>query len=434
MKELYIVIYNILTWGFVIYSIRRRKGKVYTILWMLSAISALFCLLSIIFQSYLIGNSATKQFWYDLSDTTLWGYLLIVLCNYIAFKPFSIIEKRQILTNFGKSNLEKSYMKFFAYGYLLLAFLFILLSFRNIISAFQVSDYGALRTSLYANSDNESTFVMTTNVFANICFKMCLQLKFVSVFVAIIMFKENYKRFLSILLAGVTFFIYFAYASGNAARGGILVFAMITGLILIMVLDSFSKSAKRKIIILVGILGALVVSFFITVSVSRVATDLSGGNLLLKNFVFYLGHGPIEFSRLTGSLNDLAYGKVIIGRLLNHYFGMPYSWEAIQLEIGYPSIGPLFITYLGFLYVDFGIIGCVGFVSIWSILTIKLLKKGRFRLSTAYMFLYYMYYFVQGTFSVGRLEYAALITTTVIGITWRLFENTYINQRRRVRI
>ena len=122
------------------------------------------------------------------------------------------------------------------------------------------------------------------------------------------------------------------------------------------------------------------------VTVSRVATDTGGGNLLLRNISFYLGHGPIEFSKITGSLQEFALGRTVIGRLLNHYLGIPYSWEAIQASIGYPNIGPVFITYLGYIYTDFGIVSCVGFTWVWSNYMCKKLVKQGNRISTMYIF------------------------------------------------
>lgn len=74
----------------------------------------------------------------------------------------------------------------------------------------------------------------------------------------------------------------------------------------------------------------------------------------------------MEFSRITGSLTDFAYGRTTIGRLISYYFGTDYNWTSISNSIGYPNMGPLFVTYLGYLYTDFGVPGCIVFTSLFA--------------------------------------------------------------------
>jgi hypothetical protein len=192
-----------------------------------------------------------------------------------------------------------------------------------------------------------------------------------------------------------------------------------------------STGSKRKLVVLSVVFGGVAVSFFLAVTMSRLATDTGGGNLLLRNISFYLGHGPIEFSKITGSLQNFAYGKTIIGRLLNHYFGTAYSWESIQIEIGYPNIGPVFNTYLGYIYTDFGIFSSLGFTALWSYFMCTLLKKRTLRISTVFLFLYYLSFYVTGNFAVGRLEYAGMITAHIISFMIRLIEDTLRIRKRK---
>ncbi|WP_159442031.1 oligosaccharide repeat unit polymerase [Clostridium sp. Marseille-P2415] len=423
MGLFYLVCYAVITCVITIRSILKRRNIIYIALWCEYAVSSVFCVLGKVYQANLVGISTWHNKWYDLSDTTWWGYALIIICNLIAFKPFEVFDHDSSLGDMGERKGAKQYMGYYAYIYILLALIFVILSFSNIRSILETGDLGALRSSLYGNSDNESTLVITNNFVANLCYKLCIQFKYLSIFIALLMFKERYRVKTAVGLLVTTFTIYYIYASANAARGGLLIFVFCSFLMVLTFFKYMSKGSKRKLIILGAVCGGVVVSFFLAVTMSRLATDTGGGNLLLRNISFYLGHGPIEFSKVTGSLEDFAYGKTIIGRLLNHYFGISYSWENIQAEIGYPSIGPVFITYLGYIYTDFGIFSCVGFTALWSYFMCRLLRKPTLRISTVFIFLYYLSFYVTGNFAVGRLEYAGMITAHIIALLIRLIED-----------
>lgn len=431
MGLFYLMCYAVITCVITIRSFIKKKNIIYCALWCEYAVSAVFCVLCKVYQAELVGFGIMHNKWYDLSDTTWWGYLLIIVCNLIAFKPFEIFDYDSSLGNMGKRKGTKQYTRIYAYIYILLALIFLLLSFSNIKSILETSDFGALRSSLYGNSDNESTLVITNNLIANVCYKLCTQFKYMSIFVALLMFKERYHVKTAICLLATTFGIYYIYASANAARGGLIIFVFCSFLMVLTFFKYMSPGSKRKLVVLCAACCGIVFSFFLAVTLSRVASDTGGGNLLLRNISFYLGHSPIEFSKITGSLEDFAYGKTIIGRLLNHYFGTAYSWESIQLEIGYPDIGPVFVTYLGYIYTDFGIFSCIGFTWLWSYFMCKQLKKRRLRISTIFIFLYYLSFYVTGNFAVGRLEYAGLITAHIISFFIRCVEDTlYIRSRR----
>lgn len=409
--------------GIAVNSFYKKNNTMYCLLWTAYAVSAVFCVLCKIFQSDLIGIGVTQNLWYDLSDTTLWGYLLIILCCLIAFRPFERFDKNSALERLGNSSGSKQFFTLYSCVYIACALVFILLSLNTVIDIFKIKDFGSLRLSLYNNSDNESNFVMTNNFIANLCYKLCLQFKYLSVFISFSMIKEKERTKLATLLLLTSFFVYYLYATANAARGGLLIFCFCSFLIGTCFWGYMSKKNKRRIFLSAAIIFGVVLSFFIAVTVSRFGNYQGGGDSITRNICFYLGHGPIEFSKITGSLGHFAYGKTIIGRLMNHYFGVPYSWEAIQIEIGYPQLGPVFVTYLGYLYTDFGSIGCLIFVTLWSQFVCRIIRKSPNRISTIFLFLYYLNYFVTGIFAVGRLEYAALITAHVIFLGIRFIED-----------
>lgn len=429
MKLFYLECYAIICCLITINAFVKKKNIIYKCLWCEYAVSAVFCVLCKIYQADLVGFGTLHNRWYDLSDTTWWGYVLIIVCNLIAFRPFELFDKNSNLADLGKSKSIKQFFTLFSLAYIALGLVFIVLSYKNIISILNIEDFGGLRTSLYGNNENESTLVITNNFLANICYKLCIQFKYLSVFIVMSMLKERYKVKLASVLLFLTFILYYIYATANAARGGLLIFTFCSFLIVLTFYKYMSKKSKRLVIASTMVIGGIVFIFFFAVTVSRFGASSNGSNPILRNISFYLGHGPIEFSKITGSLSDFAYGKTILGRLGNHYFGFNYSWEAIQQEIGYPPIGPVFITYLGYLYTDFGVVSCLGFVSCWSIFMSKLIKKKRIRISTIFLFLYYLSFYVTGNFAVGRLEFAAVITAHILALIMRLIEDVLYNRK-----
>ena len=100
--------------------------------------------------------------------------------------------------------------------------------------------------------------------------------------------------------------------------------------------------------------------------------------------------------------------------------------------IGYPDIGPVFITYLGYIYTDFGIVSCLAFTSLWSYFMCSLLKKKKLRMSTIFIFMYYLSFYVTGNFAVGRLEYVGMITAHIIALFIRLVEDQISLRNRKI--
>lgn len=421
MEIIYLIAYAVATSVIAIRTYYKKNNVIYKALWTEYAVSAIFCVICY-YRRDIVGHSSWHDRWYDLSDTTLWGYALLLLCNFIAFQPFKLFDDSNNLLEFGKADRTKRFFETYALIYIIVALMFIVPSIGFIRSVIGNGDFGALRQSLFSNDENEAMGVATANFFSNICYKLCLEFKLASVFIAFGMIKEKVNNILAIILMIITFFIYYISCSSMAARGGLLIFSFCAGVIGLVFYKYLSKSAKRKVFISALVAFFIVLSFFITVSMSRLTNSISEVNPLLRNTFFYLGHGPIEFCKITGSLKEFAYGRTIIGRLISNYMGTGYSWDKIASDIGFPNIGPVFVTYLGYIYTDFGAFGCLAFTSLWSYVTYHLIKKRPTKISTIYFFLYYLSFYVTGNFTVGRLEYAALITTIIIYYIMRAFE------------
>jgi oligosaccharide repeat unit polymerase len=402
----------------------RSKSLIFKMVWTLYALVAVSCLLCVIFQTQLLGHGGLLDYWYDLSDTTLWGYLLLYACTYIALLPLANVGVGDALKDFGSQQRALNAGVVFAIIYLVLVFIFVALSPDTVRSAFSTADYGNLRSQLYSDASNESTLVLTSNPIASLCFRMCNIFKLVSVAVAFMFYKEDCHKTLATVLLLSSFGLYYIYANANAARGGFLIYFFCSLLIASLFFRYLKPVLRRRLLIVLVMGAAVVAAFFMAVTISRFADDGGGGNPILRNIMFYLGHGPIEFSRITGSLTSHSNGGLVFGRLFSHWFGTSYIAADILLKIGYPQFGPLFVTYLWPVYCDFGYLGCLLIYSGWALFMRWVLRSEKLnRMSTVFIFSYYITYFVTGAFTIGVLEIASVVTYHVLWLCLRLLEN-----------
>ena len=423
-KSLYLIIYAITTSVIAIRTYIKNEPLIYRALWTMTAVSAIFSVACKLDQGTFVGYGPQQNIWYDLQKTTWWSYILIVFCNMIAFEPFRLFNKKDELLQFGSSGKMKNFFVEFCLIYLFFSFVYYVTSIGIIKDVWTISDYGSLRIALFNNSENEGAAILTNNMVSSVALKACLRFRFLSVFIGLAMIKERQNTFLACVLIGDTFFLYYLNCMANAARGGLIIFMIILGMIGLMYYPYLSAKNKRRVFVGSSIIMAVVLMFFISVTISRLATNRSGGILFFRNISFYLGHAPIEFSKITGSLDHFAWGRIIGGRIANHFLGTSYSWGNIAVDIGYPPIGSLFVTYLGFLYTDFGAAGCVIFTVLWSTFTCGVIKRRHNSISTIFFLLYYLSFFVMGVFTVGRLEFVAVITTYVMYFIIRFIERT----------
>jgi len=421
----YLVFYAIASCLITVCVYIKKYNPIYCALWTEFAVSSVFCVIVKMYQVELLGEGKMQGVWYDLSDTTLKAYILLIICNFIAFEPLRLFDIGNRFDYFGKSRKMRNFFKTFSLIYLILALFFIVTSIGTISAAMHNTDYGSLRNSL-ANAENEQSAQVAGNFVANICFKICYQFKGISIFVAFGSFKEKCNRILSVPLLLVTFFVVYISNAVLAGRGSFLIFTFTCFLIALCFFKYLSKETRRRVVIGGIVVLSFVMSYFFAVTISRVVVAGRGSisYQLIGNAAFYIGHGPIEFSKITGSISDFGYGRVIISRIISHYLGTGYSWPTVAAEIGYPDIGAVYNTYLGYLYTDFGSIGCIIYTSAWACLLHRVLKRRPLNISTLFLFAYYLHYYVTGNFVVGRAEYIRVLTTIVIFLIIRVIEKS----------
>ena len=302
MGLLYLIIYTAATLLITLVSYKKKFNAVYCVIWTEYAVSAVFCVICKVYQVTILGSGNMLSIWYDLDDTTMFGYILLIVCNLIAFEPIRVFNARNELSGFVTNN-KRNFFVMYSLLYITFTLFFVVFSYKNIISVFNVSDFGELRNSV-TNSDNEVSAQLAGNFIANFCMKVCLQFKGVSIFVVMGMLKEKSKPILSIVLFVCTIFLVCISTIAVAGRAGFIIFALYV-IILSMMFYKYLPAVSRLKILIYGIVFvSVILIYFFVITISRLVSGTGDGSAvaLLGNIAFYFGHGPIEFSKITGSL------------------------------------------------------------------------------------------------------------------------------------
>ena len=155
----------------------------YCSMWGLYALTGVFCILNKTFQDDLIGRGYSHDEWFNLADSSLIAYFLIIICCYISFVPLKQYNSTMIVSSLDNSNtVNKILIRIISIIFFILFLGYIFTSFNIVISSFKISDYGSLRDSLYGNMNHESTVVVSNSFIGNLCFKTCWALRYIVVY------------------------------------------------------------------------------------------------------------------------------------------------------------------------------------------------------------------------------------------------------------
>ena len=132
-------------WIITVRSYIKKKNFLYCSIWTAYSVSAVLCVLCKLFQRTMVGVGIMHNKWYDLSDTTLYEYLLIVVCSLIAFRPFDAFDKTKSLEDFGTQKGKKQMFRLFSYAYIGCALVFILLSLNTIRGLLSFTDFRSVQ-------------------------------------------------------------------------------------------------------------------------------------------------------------------------------------------------------------------------------------------------------------------------------------------------
>lgn len=196
---------------------------------------------------------------------------------------------------------------------------------------------------------------------------------------------------LFLFLLGVAAFLPIILSTiSQASRGGMVALFANIAIVYLMMKDLLPKYVKRTLIITVSTIVPLVLIYFIVVTVSRF--EESSLNIdAEKSIVYYLGHSMLTFN----------YG--VMDTIQNYAYGA-YMFDGSSLrEVRFGThFGTNFITIVGVLFLDFGLLGTVLMAVIFCNYFSKIARRRFLDIPDVYLLLTYSMLIFNGMFVMGR--------------------------------
>ena len=161
-------------------------------------------------------------------------------------------------------------------------------------------------------------------------------------------------------------------------------------IVYLMMKDLLPKYVKRILIITVSTIIPLVLIYFMVVTVSRFeesSLNVDAG----KSIVYYLGHSMLTFN----------YG--VMDTIQNHAYGA-YMFDGSSLrDVRFGThFGTNFITIVGVLFLDFGLVGTVLMAVMFCCYFSKIARHRFLDIPDVYLLLTYSMLIFNGMFVLGR--------------------------------
>ena len=202
--------------------------------------------------------------------------------------------------------------------------------------------------------------------------------------------KEKQSKIFLFLLGIAAFLPVILATISLASRGGMVALFANFAIVYLMMKDILPKYVKRTLIIAVSIIIPLILIYFIAVTVSRFeesSLNIDAG----ESMMYYLGHSMLTFN----------YGVM---DTIQNYANGAYMFDCSSLkDIRFGThFGTNFITFVGVLYLDFGLVGTVLVAIIFCSYFCKIGRRRFLDIPDIYLLLTYSMLIFNGVFVLGR--------------------------------
>lgn len=358
---------NILLLGYacgflIIYIIYQMKKKVFdtgSILYLIYVISA--------FGSCWYYSQDKVDLFYP--DITLSPLLFLFITINICLLPFWKFDTTSIkgIDDRGVSSL----LNILSISFVVLSILPLL----SLLSHFSLSMLeGSYLSNMYEAEDKASLY------FSGIPkISFALIRRFESIVVVLFyyqLYKRNNKLALCMLLP-ISLFVFYKLMSGS--RGG-LVGSMLLLICMYLLLRWSLSQHIRSVVNKAGIIvGVVFISMMAAISISRFSQGNNNSDFTIDRWISqYMGESSIRFSNAVWDNNKLMYGNQNF-ILIRKNLGLPYIEDYEQFKSHYEGAMHfpvnVFYTFMGDMYLDFGIMGSIVFACIFCYLLSRLIKK-----------------------------------------------------------
>ncbi len=329
----------------------------------------------------------------QLKSINFFPYIYLVLCYLIFFSPF--------LTKYNKLSVSKlkyridNKIMIFAIIYLVCTIITIYVYFPYVLENISSNNWAANRLALYSNGLKQ---VFSNKVeYYSILFVDYFQI--LALIVGFLFIKENkilgYTLIIGEALTVICSSIY------TSSRGTLVDLFVLLIAFYFFFYEGLEKKSRKFIYVISSLGLGAIFPYVVAVTVSRFSSSNAGNAIIL-----YLGQAPIVFNAGVFNIFKYSWGSFGFGNL----FGLTSFTEA---NVG-GTWNSGFFTFVGWFYIDWGIIGVLILGIILSIIFKYIINKRNYKLSDIFLIFSYYQFFLKGVFVIGRSYCFTILATLLI--------------------
>lgn len=343
----------------------------------------------------IVSYIAAKQGVLNLQGTSLFMYLFLIFAYLLYFMPF-------LNKSFGAGKVEYHLLekfKPFCYVYIACSILTIYAYLVPLMQLTQSGNWAMARYSHY----HEGNATVYTNIIERVGIAATIYFYLLAVIVGMLMLKEKKNTKLGVVLlvsAVASNYMQALYAVG---RGTIFNQTLLLLALFIFISGGLGKSKKIAIIALGTLALIIIVPYMIEITQSRFTTNAN------SEMLRYFGEAPVVFNANVSTIDRLAWGKFA----LSAFFDSGFSQNAIG-----GSWGVRFYTFVGYVYIDWGMLGVMLFGVIFGLgYFYKKAHRSVYRISDVYLIFYYYQTLIRGGLVIG----SSFLRDTVFALAVYMF-------------
>lgn len=386
-------IYTALLLVLTVFFIMKRYNKIGLILMMLySAVGV-------------VASVAVQQDRFESQDITMFPYIFLILIYIIVFSPFLYWT-----TNFSVEKLtfgiNQKYV-IFAYIFIITSFISLLYYWPQVKQLLSSGAWNANRANLY-----EGSLTFNTVWYQYYSLQFSGYTRLIGLLVGFAFLREKKKVLIgwSCIIAGVATEIFSAMYTSS--RGSIVNIVLILIVMYVYFFNDLEKDKKRFFVVLGCLAMLVVVPYVIDVTVSRFSTTGTWNSL-----VDYFGQAPVVFNYGVAPINKHLYGEYALGKL----FG---GRSILPIELG-GSWGSGFYTFVGWLFIDWGVGGTIVVALVIAYITKQIISRNTYSLADLFIIFFIYYTLLQGVFVIGRSYIYNIVSAVFIYWFIKLFFEKY---------
>lgn len=330
----------------------------------------------------------------NISNITFIPYIYLGLIYFIIFLPFFL--KNDFSVKKLTYTINKRYI-IFSVVFIICSLITIKVYYNDVKNLLITGNWMENRNELYSGR-----YVIQYNFIEYCALQFSNYTKLIATIVGFAMLRSKTNKKINLLgFCNIICFMIVDIMSAinTSSRGAIVnLFLLIVSMYLFFYKD-FNVSKRRFVKIIFCIFLICIIPYVISVTFSRFSSNST------DSLISYFGMSPVVFNNSVFNITKHLHGAYAFGNLFTNINFRPDM-------IG-GTWGTNFYTFVGWMYIDWGLIGTFLIsISISFFLFFKI-KKKKYYISDIYIIFFIYYTLLQGTFVIGR-DYCYNIVSAIV--------------------